>query len=67
MMSLVASFGDSISKVYAVTEKTSKLLLIPVTLVREWQKKYDYGNSFVINTFSDRYAELLKALDEFKF
>jgi len=67
MMSLVACFGDSISKVYAVTEKKSRLLLIPTTRVREWQKKYNSWNSFVINTFLKRYTELLRAFDELSF
>lgn len=67
MMSLVACFGDSISKVYAVTEKKSKLLMIPTAQVRNWQRKYDSWNSFVIHTFLDRYTELLKAFDELSF
>lgn len=67
MMSLVACFGDSVSKVYAITEKKSKLLLIPTVLVREWQKKYDSWNLFIINTFMRRYTELLRAFDELSF
>lgn len=67
MMSLVASFGDRVSKVNAVTEKDSELLMIPTGYVREWQKKYDSWNSFVINTFLDRYSELLKILEEISF
>lgn len=67
MMSLVACFGDSISKVNAVTDKKSKLLLIPTEQVRYWQKKYDSWNSFVINTFMTRYTELLRAFDELSF
>ncbi len=67
MMSLVACFGDTISKVSAVADKKSKLLMIPTLYVREWQKKYDLWNSFIINTFMIRYTELLKALDELSF
>jgi CRP/FNR family transcriptional regulator, anaerobic regulatory protein len=67
MMSLVACFGDSISKVYAVTDKKSRLMMIPTVQVREWQKKYDSWNSFVINTFLNRYTELLNAFDELSF
>lgn len=67
MMSLVACFGDAVSKVNAVTEKKSELLMIPTENVRSWQKKFDSWNSFVINTFLDRYTELLEALDEVSF
>ncbi|MEX2364243.1 MAG: Crp/Fnr family transcriptional regulator, partial [Balneolaceae bacterium] len=66
-MSLVACFGDAVSKVNAVTEKKAELLLIPTQSVRAWQKKFDSWNSFVINTFLDRYTELLKALEEISF
>lgn len=67
MMSLVACFGDAVSKVNAVTEKESQLLMIPTHKVREWQKKFDTWNSFVINTFQNRYSELLKVLEEITF
>jgi CRP/FNR family transcriptional regulator len=67
MMSLVACFGDRVSKVNAVTEKNSELLMIPTAQVREWQKRYDSWNSFVINTFLDRYSELLRILEEISF
>ncbi len=67
MMSLVACFGDTISKVNAIADKKSKLLMIPTPYVREWQKKYDLWNSFIINTFMTRYIELLKALGELSF
>lgn len=67
MMSLVACFGDAVSKVNAVTEKKSELLMIPTDRVRSWQKKFDSWNSFVITTFLDRYTELLKTLEEISF
>lgn len=67
MMSLVACFGDAVSKVNAVTEKKSELLLIPTANVRFWQKEYDSWNSFVIDTFLGRYTELLKTLEEISF
>lgn len=67
MMSLVACFGDAVSKVNAVTEKKSEMLMIPTSNVRSWQKDFDSWNSFVINTFLDRYSELLKVLEEITF
>lgn len=67
MMSLVACFGDAVSKVNAITEKKSELLMIPTASVRTWQKKFDTWNSFVIDTFLARYSELLKTLEEISF
>lgn len=59
MMSLVASFSNMESQVHAITERKSELLLIPTTKIREWQVKYSRWNQFIINTFLDRYTELL--------
>ncbi|HEX6981837.1 MAG TPA: Crp/Fnr family transcriptional regulator [Balneolaceae bacterium] len=67
MMSLVACFGDAVSKVNAVTEKKSELLMIPTAKVRDWQKEFHTWNSFVINTFMNRYTELLFTLNEISF
>lgn len=67
MMSLVACFGDAVSKVNAVTEKKSELLMIPTNKVRIWQQNFDSWNSFVINTFLNRYTELLDVLLELSF
>jgi len=67
MMSLVASFADMISQVHARTERKSKLLLIPTTKVREWQIQFPKWNSFIIQTFLNRYTELLNAFNEVSF
>ena len=67
MMSLVASFGDMKSQVNAVTEKDSEMYMIPIEKVREWQIKYDSWNSFIINTFMNRYTELLNAMNDLSF
>jgi CRP/FNR family transcriptional regulator len=67
MMSLVASFKDMQSKVNAVTECESELLLIPTPKVREWQVKYAKWNDFIINIFLNRYTELLNTLNDITF
>ncbi len=67
MMSLVASFAEMKSQVHAITERKSKLLLIPTTKVREWQIKYSKWNQFIINTFLGRYTELLNTINDLSF
>ena len=67
MMSLVASFADTQSQVHAITERKSKLLLIPTKMVREWQIKYPKWNQFIINTFLNRYTELLNTINDLSF
>ena len=67
MMSIVASFADMCSQVYAVTERKSELLLIPVYKVREWQIKYPKWNDFILQTFLTRYTELLNTINDLSF
>jgi len=67
MMSLVASFANKESQVHAITERKSELLLIPTDKVREWQIKYSRWNQFIINTFLDRYTELLNTINDLSF
>lgn len=67
MMSLVASFANRESQVHAITERRSKLLLIPTAKVREWQIEYPHWNQFIINTFLDRYTELLNTINDLSF
>lgn len=67
MMSIVASFTNMTSQVNAITEKKSKMLLIPVLKVKDWQLRYPAWNTFIINTFLNRYTELLTAFNEMCF
>ena len=67
MMSLVASFGDMKSRVNAVTETDSEMYMIPIEKVREWQIKYESWNGFIIQTFMNRYTELLDTMNDLSF
>ncbi len=67
MMSLMASFANMQSQVHAHTERKSDLLLIPIDKVREWQVKYPRWNRFIIQTFLDRYTELLNTINDLSF
>ena len=67
MMSLVASFGDMKSRVNAVTETDSEMYMIPIEKVREWQIKYESWNGFIIQTFMNRYTELLDTMNDMSF
>lgn len=67
MMSLVASFGDMKSQVSAVTESDSEMYMIPIGKVREWQIKFESWNGFIIQTFMNRYRELMNAMEDLSF
>ena len=67
MMSLVASFGTMKSQGNAVTKKDSEMYMIPIEKVRKWQIKFDSWNWFIIQTFMNRYTELLDAMNDLSF
>lgn len=67
MMSIIASFTDMQSKVHAITECESKLLVIPIENVRKWQVKYPKWNNFILNIFLNRYTELLNTINDLSF
>lgn len=62
IMTFNAALKNTPSKVYAITEENSKLLLIPVSHLPKWLKEYPYFNEFFFNQFNTRYVELLDTI-----
>lgn len=67
MMSLIASLKESRSQVNAKTEIDSDILLIPTEKVKAWQLKYPEWNQFILETFMERYFELMDTIKEITF
>lgn len=67
MMSIVASFAQIKSQVHAITQRESELLLIPTDKVRDWQIRFPKWNQFIIQTFLNRYTELLDTINDLSF
>ena len=62
VMSFYAALKNTPSKVFAVTEQDSKILLIPVSLLPKWLKEYPEFNELFYNQFNLRYSELLDTI-----
>ncbi len=67
MMSIVACFAQITSQVHAITQRESELLLIPTDKVRDWQIRFPKWNQFIIQTFLNRYTELLDTINDLSF
>lgn len=67
MMSLIASLKESRSQVNAKTEIDSDILLIPTEKIKAWQLKYPEWNQFILETFMERYFELMDTIKEITF
>jgi len=66
-MSLKCCTGSSVSQVSAVSELDSELIFIPIRFLEEWMEKYPTWRNYVLNIFSDRFEELLGAVDSLAF
>lgn len=62
VMTFYAALKNTPSKVFATTEKDSKILLVPVEYLPIWLKEYPDFNELFFNQFNLRYSELLDTI-----
>jgi CRP/FNR family transcriptional regulator len=55
------------SVIRGTAEEDSELLCIPVDVVDDWMMKYKTWKRFVMNTFLNRFTEVLKSIDDVAF
>ncbi len=66
-MSLKCCSGSAVSQISAFTELDSEMFLIPSHFMEEWMQKYPTWRNYVLAIFSDRFEELLHAVDSLAF
>ncbi|MBU2527110.1 MAG: Crp/Fnr family transcriptional regulator [Bacteroidetes bacterium] len=66
-MSLTCCMGNSKSGIRATAETDGSLLLIPVAKMEKWLAQYAGWRNFVFETYNQRMAELLNAVDSLAF
>ncbi|WP_431162550.1 Crp/Fnr family transcriptional regulator [Flagellimonas beolgyonensis] len=62
VMSFYAALNNTPSKVFAVTEENSKIILIPVQYLPKWLQEYPKFNELFYHQFNLRYSELLTTI-----
>lgn len=62
IMTFYAALKNTPSKVFAITEEDSMVLLIPVRHLPNWLKEYPEFNELFYNQFNLRYSELLDTI-----
>ena len=67
IMSFAASMENDPSRVYAVTEENSKVLLIPVELSSEYVKHYPYYSDLFFRLYNQRYTDLIDTINHLLF
>ncbi|GGD28451.1 Crp/Fnr family transcriptional regulator [Hyunsoonleella pacifica] len=66
-MSLTCCMGTTKSKIRAVAEKDSKLLLIPVENMQKWFHNNASWRNFILESYQSRFDEMLEAIDNIAF
>ena len=67
IMSFSACRSDSSSKILAVTEEETELLLIPAEKLDLWLRKFPSLNRFFFDLYNQRYLDLLHTIDQLVF
>ena len=65
--SLTSCYSGQRSTIRAIAEDDSEYLAIPAQYSDEWIIKYPSWKNFVMNTYSERFEELLKTIDQLAF
>jgi len=65
--SITCCLSGQKSTITAIAEDDTKYLGIPVQYSDEWMLKYKSWKNFVMNTYGERFEELLKAIDQLAF
>ena len=66
-MTITCCLGQTKSKIRAVAETETELLMIPVEKIGEWMNKYQTWQSFILQSYYERMQELLDAIDTIAF
>ena len=67
VMSFASSLKNDPSKVYAITEEDSKILLMPVDKVIKWIDQFPSINQLFYQQYNLRYSELLETINHVLF
>lgn len=67
IMSFSASINNSPSRIFAITEEESTLLLLPVDKLNNWIKHYPQINDLFYQQYNLRYSEMLDTLNSLLF
>jgi CRP/FNR family transcriptional regulator len=66
-MSFAASLENEPSKIFAITEEDTVILLLPVDKLQGWIKRFPDVNHFFYQQYNLRYTELLETINHLIF
>jgi CRP/FNR family transcriptional regulator, anaerobic regulatory protein len=66
-MSLTCCMTNLTSNVKAVAEEETEVIMLPVEMLDNWMCKYPGWKQFVMQTFQNRFRELIDTIDSIAF
>lgn len=66
-MTITCCLGQTKSKIRAVAERETELLMIPIQKISDWMNKYQSWQNFILQSYHERMQELLEAIDTIAF
>ena len=67
VMSLFGGLHHDVSKIKAIADEDSELLLLPVDALTEWIKQYPDWLDFILSLYHKRFEELLEVINSIAF
>ncbi|WP_241775167.1 Crp/Fnr family transcriptional regulator [Chryseobacterium sp. ERMR1:04] len=66
-MTFSSIFGDYVSRIYAVAEEESEVLLVPVSVVHDWLIKFPEINRLFYSEYDKRFSDVMNMVNEAVF
>lgn len=67
LMTFSSIFTDYVSRVYAVAEEDSEVLLIPVSVIHEWLIRFPEINRVFYHEYDKRFSEIMNMVNDAVF
>ncbi|KMQ67075.1 Crp/Fnr family transcriptional regulator [Chryseobacterium sp. FH2] len=67
LMTFSSIFNDYISKVYAITEEDSQVLLIPVSVMHDWLIRFPEINRIFYHEYDKRFCDVMNMVNDAVF
>ena len=66
-ITMICSAREGYSKIKAIPEEETSVIVVPISKLDLWMPKYKSWYYFVMDTYQDRFEELLKVVDGIAF
>jgi CRP/FNR family transcriptional regulator len=66
-MSLTCCINNKSSKIRAIADKSSEVIMIPISKMQEWTAVFEDWRNFILQSYQTRFDEMLETIDALAF